>query len=103
MSDRVFVPQMYFPTGRLAVMFDRDRKTIARKIQAGEFGPLDQIVLDGGEYLVPSTGVAHYVDSHRASAASAGDTTNLGIKARSPGEARRKFRQQASSNVRTEP
>lgn len=74
--------EAYYTVPQLEVLLQRCGKTLRERIKSGDFGRA--VVLDGGDYLVPASGVNAWLDSKRL-------FNELDpVLARSPGEALRK-------------
>lgn len=104
--------QVYYSIAEIAARLDYTKKWVTRKVQAGEFGPVSDVVQIGKDIRVPQSGVDLFVESHPYKRDAATLMRNkalidrrlkgreipldrgpfsTGIAARSPGELRRKL------------
>ena len=97
--------ETYFSLAELAQRIPKSATFWRAELKAGAFGPLDRCLFVGGEYYVPASAVAHYLDTHKVGAGPLADLTNSrqrqpeepradlspGIAARSAGELKRKL------------
>lgn len=97
--------ELYFSLAEIAERIPKTDQFWRAEFKAGAFGPLERCLQVGGEYFVPASGVAYYLDSHKIPAAAFAHLVNGrhrqasparavlsgGITARSAGELRRKL------------
>lgn len=91
------VCQAYYRVADLVVLLRFSDSYIRRQIRAGEFGPRKDIIsTDGGELRIPATGVNFFLERHSF------EPPN-GVQARTPGELKRKLKQQEVQTPGHEP
>jgi hypothetical protein len=104
--------QVYYPIAEIGARLAYTKKWVTRRVQAGDFGPIADVIQVGKDIRVPQSGIDFFIEGHpyKRDAATLMRNKALlarrlegrkippdrgpfspGISARSPGELRRKL------------